>query len=198
MKIVSKFKDYYDFQMGTYGVDERLVLDRREFTPIPYPREFGVDTFYIGEWEVQGLWKDNVFYIGKDVEQFAFKTDYSRYKWYTSSEDHSDSYVIKDTRYGNAQNVYCLKGPKFIGDKSPTWKEDCPILIQEYNGYKKHPILREYNIQKVLPPHEVWVILSDWLSKSITKKEPEMPVGDDKIRLVSAGFDLKTSFRNVK
>ena len=30
MKIISKYKDYYDYLVGTYGEDPKLILDRRE------------------------------------------------------------------------------------------------------------------------------------------------------------------------
>ena len=29
MKIISKYKDYYDYLTGIYGVDDKIVLDRR-------------------------------------------------------------------------------------------------------------------------------------------------------------------------
>ena len=29
MKIISKFKDYYDYKVAEYGTDENLVYDRR-------------------------------------------------------------------------------------------------------------------------------------------------------------------------
>ena len=29
MKIISKFKDYYDYKVAEYGIDENLVYDRR-------------------------------------------------------------------------------------------------------------------------------------------------------------------------
>ena len=31
MKIISKFKDNYDFMVSKYGLDETLVYDRRNF-----------------------------------------------------------------------------------------------------------------------------------------------------------------------
>ena len=49
----------------------------------------------------------------------------------------------------------------------------------------------------LIDPHTAWVNLSDYLSEQLTKKEPEQPVGDDIVRLQSAGFDKKTSFRNM-
>ena len=34
MKIISKFKDNYDFMVSKYGLDETLVFDRRNSTPV--------------------------------------------------------------------------------------------------------------------------------------------------------------------
>lgn len=31
MKIISQYKDYYDYLIGFYGIDEKIVLDRRKF-----------------------------------------------------------------------------------------------------------------------------------------------------------------------
>lgn len=82
---------------------------------------------------------------------------------------------------------------------SPTWKENCPILIEQYGKkYDKYPILVDYNVNRILSAEKVWLILSEWLGKQITRQEPVVPVGDDKIRIQAAGFDLKTSFRHRK
>ena len=43
MKIISKFKDFYDYLTGVYGVDPKLVLDRRNM--LNY--ELGIDTKYL-------------------------------------------------------------------------------------------------------------------------------------------------------
>ncbi|WP_295147417.1 hypothetical protein [uncultured Campylobacter sp.] len=34
MKIISKFKDNYDFMVSKYGLDEMLVYDHRNSTPV--------------------------------------------------------------------------------------------------------------------------------------------------------------------
>ena len=31
MKIISKFKDFYDYKVGKYGVDEKLVYTRKTY-----------------------------------------------------------------------------------------------------------------------------------------------------------------------
>lgn len=85
-----------------------------------------------------------------------------------------------------------------IFNKSPTYKENCPILISHYDNeiYIHHPILKEHFINKIYDPHTIWIMLSEWLGKQKTKNEKEVPIGDNNIRILSHGFDLKTSFRH--
>lgn len=195
MRIISKYKDYYDYLSGVYGVDEKLVLDRREMYT-PYISSMPtVDTYYIGEWMVQGFSVSGELLYGNEVSKYA---NQKRYIHYDAEKDYTKAeyWIIPN---GGYSNLYCLKEPKFLGDKCPTWKEDCPII--EYirkDTYKKFPLLRAVNMQKVFKPEQVWLMLSEWLGKRITKNEPIVPVGDDKVRIQAAGFDLKTSFRNVK
>lgn len=193
MKIISKYKDYYDYLVGIYGEDSKLVLDRRGFSPIPYiPSINCITTFHIGEWKIQGFWNNNKIYFGKEIELFH---NQNRLTLFSLEKEiiKSENYIIPD---GKFSNLYCLKEPKYLGDKSPTWKEKCPILEGNRSGYYNHfPILREYNLQKFLPSNDIWLKLSEWLGKQITKNEPVVPVGDDLVRILSSGFDLKTSFR---
>ena len=106
----------------------------------------------------------------------------------------SDNYY-----YIAERDDYCLKKPLLIKD-SPTYKENCPILRSTGNRYKKsyakHPILKDYGFVRVFKPEEIWIILSEWLGKVITMNEKKVPIGDDKTRILSHGFDLKTSFRH--
>jgi len=177
MKIISGYKDYYDYLMGVYGQDEKLVLDRREYTYIHYtPTYDDVYTFHIGEYMIDAFYHDGKFYFGDDIKQFSIKTP----SYFSVYENTDNNFVVKV----GALNKQCLKEQKYLGDQSPTWKEDCPILLGK-KDFKKFPILKEYNINN----------LTDWLSKRITKKENNIKSTSDKIKIVSAGFDLKTSFR---
>ena len=38
MKIISKFKDYYDYKVADYGIDENLIYDRRNGTIVDRQR----------------------------------------------------------------------------------------------------------------------------------------------------------------
>jgi hypothetical protein len=68
MRIISKFKDYYDYIQGIYGVDEKLILDRTTFYKMPYvPTDYINETFYIGEYMIQGIWLDGICLFGDDI-----------------------------------------------------------------------------------------------------------------------------------
>lgn len=190
MKIISKHKDYFFYLKGIYGEDPLLILDVRKSFSIPYiPTDYTISILYIGDYEIQGMWKNGIIYYGKDIEQFALKPSK-----YLSFHDEKKYYLIPSWNEQRHQEI--LKEPINHGDNCPTWKENCPLLIDEYNDcYIHNPILKEYNVQKVFDAHKVWLILTEWLSKQLTKKEPIQPVGDDIVRLQAAGFDKKTSFR---
>ena len=72
MKIISKFKDYYDYLQGVYGVDDKLIIDRTKYTPLSYkPSVKTKHSLYIGNLQVDVLWIDGKPYTGNDVEQFS-------------------------------------------------------------------------------------------------------------------------------
>lgn len=185
MKIISKYKDYYDYLQGIYGVDEKLVLDRRDFqTPyVPTSPKYKLSV-YVGNVVVDVLMVDGKPYVGESIVPFA----------------HS-GFMQRDDRYsvrvdGGRYNIVSLrKTPEDLGEKSLTWEHNCAILTSMYGSIYRFPILRDLGIPSALPPEQVWQILSAWLGQVVTKSEPIVPVGDDKVRIQSAGFDLKTSFR---
>jgi hypothetical protein len=205
MKIISKYKDYYDYLQGIYGVDEKLTLDRTNFNIMKYGPSYScLIEIYIGEWLVHGFYDKDTkrYYFGDDIEQFSTEFPY----YYNNSVANKDThYYVKLEEFRTYKILFILKEPKHLGDTSVTWEKECPILIREisHNGhnpdnYINFPILREYNVGSMVDAHTVWIWLSEWLGKNITKNEHEVPVGDDKVRIVSAGFDLKDSFRNNK
>jgi hypothetical protein len=71
MKIISKYKDYYDYLVGIYGVDEKLILDRTDFVLTSKLTNKSKVTFYICGYIIDGYYIDGKFYYGSDLEQFA-------------------------------------------------------------------------------------------------------------------------------
>lgn len=201
MKIISKFKDYYDYLQGVNGIDTLVVLDRTEFSTKPFePAENTIVRFFICGYQVEGLYKNGKFLFGKEIEEFTCDE-----KFYTYDDDQENYYYLK----GKSKYYYdskVLREPKLLS-KSPNDILNCPILIQDvfgkckitdsYNStikYSKFPILREYDLAKVFPPDKIWLLLYNWLSKEVIIEDKQT----DKEKIVSKGFDLKHSFRNTK
>lgn len=198
MKIISKYKDYYDYLQGIYGVDEKLVLDRRKAEHTKYHSE-GKHTFVIGDLMVDSFYLNDKFYCG---ESDMIKLGGTRNK--NERQPNIVSYNIPfiDSFGRKVTSNVCVT-PYGKGRPDNKFDEYAIYEIVFRNPYSQseaspYPILENYGIQRVLKPHDIWIELSAWLGKQATKREPEVPVGDDKVRILSAGFDLKTSFRNVK
>ena len=198
MKIIGKIKDYYDYLVGVYGIDDKLILDRTEFFPTSRfisPNDSKV-IFFICGYQVEGLYRNGKFYYGDDLAKFEKRKDW---KWRYWNQDNKDYYTVKINRVGKDEYISILKKP--ILDNTNE-KLDCPILIYnifgeyEYKGYKlsKFPILKDYDLVNVFQPEKLWQMIYDFLSK--TKDVPNLQT--DKEKIISKGFDYKHSFRNTK
>lgn len=202
MKIISKYKDYYDYLAGIYGIDSKLVLDRTLYTPKTiYYDDFEKIVFFICDYAVEGMYYKDEFLYGKEIEPFAYhrKGDHTYLQ-----QMYPNDWVLKKEFVELFKDNRILKKPTFV-KVSPNTIFDCPILIQNKYGYLKNPlinckyyskfpILKQYAIKKVFSADQIWKMLSEWLGK----EKPIVNKATDKEKIVSKGFDLKTSFRNVK
>lgn len=191
MKIISKFKDYYDYLVGIYGVDEKLVLDRTEFTsPSIELTENSKVRFYICGFIVEGLFKNGKFLYQDELIPYCKEHNKRRFWW--------NSYMYEDFYHINDQ--YILKKPiKSKVDHNEKLK--CPILKVEImkklfnddNNFSKFPILKAYDFHKVFSAEEIWLMLSEWLGR----ERPIVNKLTNNEKIITHGFDLKTSFRNL-
>jgi len=206
MKIISKFKDYYDYLVGIYGIDEKLVLDRTDFTITSSYSDDSKVTFYICGLIIDGLYRNNKFYYGKELEQFAEPREpisrrYFRYGFWKNPNDY---YSIKTINIISNKIEYLQLFKKPVIDKLDiNEKLSCPILILDningkevYKSYKfsKFPILKDYNFPSVFTAEEIWIKIYNFLSK--TRDIPDTQTNKEKI--IGKGFDYVHSFRNTK
>lgn len=209
MKIISKYKDYYDYLTGIYGIDEKLVLDRTKFATTE-TRPLGEDnkiSFVICGYLIECLYKDGEYLYGKDIEKYNISETETRKWWYHRDKDLDTNYIVemKSHIYGGSRNNHTkfLKEPKKL-DIDINEILNCPVLIQTtfsedvltYKDLKffPFPILKDYNFVKMYSPEKIWLELYNFLSR--TKEVPDTQT--DKQKIVSKGFDLKHSFRNTK
>ena len=80
MKIISKFKDYYDYKVAEYGIDENLIYDRRNGTIVDRqrisPEESNLasySTLYVGSEVVHIFITQNKIYTHFDLVDIETK-----------------------------------------------------------------------------------------------------------------------------
>lgn len=201
MKIISKYKDYYDYLQGIYGVDEKLVLDRREHCLTSHPIDNSIIRLFICGLLVEGYYLGECYYYGEDIEQF-----HDSGKYYTSDAWNKTHYSIPVSNGKYREFLHVLKDPMKMPDNShnPNIRENCPIMVQVFGTgkrwrhneglVKEFPILKDYNISKVFSPEDMWIMLSEWLAKEKTILDNRT----NKEKILSHGFDYVESFRNIK
>lgn len=197
MLIISKYKDYYDYLAGVYGEDSKLILDRREGNAKPIIRE-GVITLFICDKVIQGYFKNNRFYWGKSQLDIISK-DVSKQPYWMKKN--GATHKILRTTEGSTRVYEDYLNCNLIEDLRKTnTKNNCPILLSIMNGgdITNYPSLIALNFAPIITAHNIWDMLSSWLGYQITLNEPDVPIGDDKVRIQSHGFDLKQSFRHRK
>jgi hypothetical protein len=186
MKIISKYKDYYDYLQGIYGIDEKLILDRRKYDSIAY--YFEIIRLYIAGYYIEGIHKDGIFYYGKDL--LKFKSD-DRRRLY--SFDSRDTTKCIRTEYGYIY-IEPVKDTKNFNEV-----ENCPILLRNNSfsnkKFYKYPILKNLKINKFISAEVMYNWLSTWLSEQISKKENQITEQTDAEKILNKGFDDKCSFR---
>lgn len=188
MKIISKFKDYYDYLQGIYGVDEKLILDRRKFIkPNKFTSNFDKVTLFICDYQIEGIYLNNEWLYGDEIAPYALPPK----KYYYGIEYKSYWFIHNSEKPHNPHKV--LKYSKLL-NLSPNDNFKFPILIQIDEELRFNPILKDYSIHKVFSPEQMWIMLSNWLSKP----KDILNNQTDKEKIIAAGFDLRTSFRNIK
>lgn len=202
MKIVSKYKDYYDYLSGIWGSDPKITLDRREFE---HPEFFSHHPeqirLYICGKIVEGFWDGENFYFGESLKKFGKINDPRKHHWFFNPDREEGRYVTFHFR-GNYQfapnNNYDIFVDAIDDPKKVNLKQNCPILMVNRYGrdkYYKFPILSKLNVGSVLAPEVIYQMLVDWLSDRNTDAENRPDTRNDVEKLLSKGFDKKQSFR---
>ena len=221
MKIISKFKDYYDYKVAEYGIDENLIYDRR----LPMGVNIAIPQ---REWLTLDNAADDealhsVLYVGNElVHLFATRSKIYTHWDLTDLMDlhyriydlwHGDlsvlmndgkkirlvSYLsssrdtlIKQLEASREDNVFNLKdNPPFLDLKQP-------LLLIFNRDYRSENRATHYlNLQELgvyLDPDFVWQNIAQYLSylKTQAEQSPELP---NDLKIESKGFDKKHSFR---
>ena len=202
MKIIDNKKDYYDYLMGIYGIDEKIVYDRRNSITKDYFFKSRGYEFEQGKTPLDNAY-EMVLRVGNVQYVFVCNKD-TNFKWDMPKFTYRGYYT------GYSRQVETITNPRRISDEElEHWKEnDCPIVLtisfsRDYWWNRssdiviKNPILSTFGvIPKFIPANEIWENVYDFISHRNDKKIVDNRTDVEKLE--AHGFDKRNSFRNVK
>lgn len=204
MKIIDNKKDYYDYLVGTYGIDEKMVYDRRKSVKVQ-------DGVLKSGWHVINVSDITnlivrvgylVYYINKNKngewvmpEKVTSSSDY-----YTKVDNPvriTNNVINRFVPYKREWNI--KKGwVMTYDDATPV---SITIIYKVGNSQDRliiaDPILTTFPaVAKFIPADTAWMEIYNFISSQYDKDIIDNR--SDVQKLESAGFDKKSSFRNVK
>lgn len=214
MMIISKYKDYYDYLQGIYGVDELKVLDRRSENPYLKPRfiQFPDDDKYchytfaicgelydIFEWngklyhtyeefvELSKLHEEeiNITYKG---QRYSYKKD-GKFSWL--SKDLTEK--IWDEMQGRKTNANHTQRKPILVDVNYGTR----YYSERRYDWNDSVVLDEFKFIKKLSAEEIWVKLDIFLGWLNDNPEKVSNITNEE-KIKTKGFDIKKSFRHRK
>ena len=241
MKIISKFKDFYDYKVTKYGVDEKLVYTRVTKNFRNSPRLFSIN-------KTQPDYNNKILFVGDKIV-LIFKTEEKLYTQFDLEDIEllkaknsnvrvkNFSYYMKDSEItfldGNTIFVnsfinidlydllkmnrktfynFFIKNKKdfFDIDEENNFFNEPIVLIEFLENVTDHDNRRSISVYKktynpnlsqmgvYIDEDFIWQNLVEFLSNKRSEKEISLEVSNEN-KILSKGFDLKTSFRpNMK
>lgn len=214
MLILSKYKDYYDYLTGIYGVDNKIILDRRKAcdmkdllgkikSEIVY--KLGGSSYTELYLHVAGLiyagvynTKTKTFTWGKDMLSLGQHKTSTQYERTWRSIRKSRNYYPLDPHdpkgYVKIDNNWICMDP-FTEKDAPINNAAIFLDIQDRdNGDYDYPNLSQLGFANCLSAEDIYLKLSNYLSPKDIATTPLT----DKEKIISKGFDSKISFRKRK
>lgn len=211
MIIIDGKKDYYDYLTGIYGVDPKLILDRRR----------GVESvnahhscIIICGRVVEIYEYKNEFYFGDRLDEILnltrtkyFSVDYQLNRLIENRKKASPVIVdFENLRYDDYR-IVC----KEIYDDpfNLNVKFECPIIKVDMRDFNRlgskvdycesYINLKDMGLASIVTAEKIYSWLSTWLGEQVERRMETNIVSTDKQKLVNKGFDVKSSFRpNMK
>ena len=251
MKIISKFKDFYDYKVAKYGVDEKLVYTRKTYCEYYETNFISIYTssddriseenfnknlkeeveyfkrnnchkiLILGEKLIHLFFTEDGIYTHFDIKNpkdIAGETIYKYWAYYDGTKEitFNDGKKIEIHITFNElwDDFFNYDRKRFLSYLNISKEEvlfNEPIILVEYIGGIDRKIARydnsvykfTYNpnlsqMGVYIDEDFIWQSLVEFLSNKRSEKEISPEVSNEN-KILSKGFDLKTSFRpNMK
>ena len=251
MKIISKFKDFYDYKVAKYGVDEKLIYNRKTYYDYYKILHINILTnknekvsiedfnnnlkehirffdktnhnkiLIVGEKIVHLFFTEDGVYTHFDIKNpkdIGGETIYKYWAYYCDTKEITfnngkkfDIHIAFEELWNDffAYNRKRFLSYLNISKEKALFNE--PIILVEYIGKVDKKTIRYQNsIYKItynpnlsqmgiyFDEDFIWQSLVEFLSNKRSEKEISPEVSNEN-KILSKGFDLKTSFRpNMK
>lgn len=214
MKIISKFKDYYDYVAGKYGGGDPLVrYERKDLLnneyevkgrlPFKYSYKLTLKTdepafpLLIVMNNAYPIVNDKVYvFDDEDTNRKLFQNAHITYsETFNLSKNKEVRYQQKleilKNRFKNKTTGFC----KAVGQPVFLLGHSENIGSRNYfSVFNKIPNLGELGFASIIPPEQLYQELAFFIGNILKTTEPIIEVSN-KDKILQAGFDLKTSFR---
>ena len=220
MKIISKFRDFYDYKVAKYGVDEKLVYTRKTYCEYYETNFISIYTSSddrISEENFNKNLKEEVEYfkrnnchkiliLGEKLIHLFFTEDgiYTHFD-IKNPKDIGGETIYKYWAYYDGTKEITFNDGKKIEIHiafEELWNDffnyDRKIARYDNSVYKftYNPNLSQMGVY--IDEDFIWQSLVEFLSNKRSEKEISSEVSNEN-KILSKGFDLKTSFRpNMK
>lgn len=208
MKIISKFKDYYDFLVSKYGIDGLIIYDRTS----KIETDTKIRYFLEGEWKAPHIEfpeRSHLYFVA--ICGMLFLVYYSDGEFYFGAEAKAKMGIDLGTKGKSTpfhQNTYesisfqkDFDYPEGITTEfNPTdvnEKFGSPIIVSNSDRFLEGYMWKNINLStlkfgRVITPERLWMTIYNWLSreKEVVDKRT------DSMKAQSKGFDEK-SFKNT-
>lgn len=196
MKIISKYKDYYDYMIAKYGYDNLIVYDRRgiilsdDDVTLMNPNECEYRMFLIcGNTFTIFYYKRKIYHTPEEIVQL-----HNLLKKYSKQSPLDDKFIY-DNNFRKL-SVKARAQAVFNDFNKPTKinkKMKAPVLMLKGDEYVIVP-LKRYGVPKYISPDDMFSEIYSFLSKLKDVCIPNNQTDGEKI--LSHGFDEKISFRH--
>lgn len=186
MKIISPFKDYYDY-LQAYGQEPGIVYNRKPATVWAHK----VETLCPVKWQDVGARASLLGFCGEIIPRISYWRDEKSWEREVLWGSDAAEYAKKIT----APELHNWK--RFVlNPVSLDWlfkAVNAPVFIIDSGGETTNPCLQELKFDEYMDAQSVYQSISSFIGNQ--KEQMQIPARSDKEKVVSHGFDKKTSFR---
>jgi len=201
MKILSKYKDYYDYYQGIFGMDNAKVYDRRDVTQFDDTyinmdaTQEQIFTFAVCgiEYSVR-YFRGNFYHTVEELKELdtLMKSLPSRYGRY-----HADGINTLGWYSQNTDFQAEFDGRNYIKTDINKLKRQPVLFTSKDKGYTEEysiPLLSSFNFHKIMDAKTIYIEIETFLGWLVDN--PPLPDDQTNVgKIEGHGFDKKYSFR---